>query len=122
MNEQQQHDLAVAAFDLLRRLKRDLMHARRFMPDTLQTYRRACTSAEADIEEFLLEHRAALKAFAAPSTAPYPTRECTAHVVLDKTVPGAMPGHHPLCTGKGRNPFCPACSGEPTPGKGPEHG
>ena len=39
--------------ELLRRLKRDLMHARRFSSDTLATYRRACSSAEGDIEEFL---------------------------------------------------------------------
>jgi hypothetical protein len=44
---------------LLRRLKRDLMHARLHMPDTLDTYRRACTSAECDIEEFLATQRGA---------------------------------------------------------------
>ncbi len=41
------------ALPLLKQLKRDLMHARRFSPDTLNTYRTACTSAECDIEEFL---------------------------------------------------------------------
>ena len=45
------------AIELLTKLKRDLMSARRFQPDTLQTYRRACSWAEGDIEEFLLEHR-----------------------------------------------------------------
>lgn len=34
------------AVELLRRLKRDLMHARRFQPDTLDTYRRACNSLQ----------------------------------------------------------------------------
>jgi hypothetical protein len=43
------------AIQLLQGLKRDLMYARRFSPDTLDTYRRACTSAECDIEEFLKE-------------------------------------------------------------------
>lgn len=43
------------AITLLRRLKSDLMSARRFQPDTLHTYRRACTSAEGDIELFLNE-------------------------------------------------------------------
>jgi hypothetical protein len=42
------------ALTLIRRLKRDLMHARRFQPDTLQTYRNACIFAEGDIEEFLI--------------------------------------------------------------------
>ena len=49
---------AQEAIALLERLKRDLMHARRFSPDTLDTYRRACSSAEGDIEEFLAELRA----------------------------------------------------------------
>jgi hypothetical protein len=47
------------ALVLLKRLKRDLMHARRFQPDVLHTYRRACTSAESDIEEFLSIAKAA---------------------------------------------------------------
>jgi hypothetical protein len=46
------------AVGLLRRLKRDLMSARRFQPETLDTYRRACTSAETDIEGFLIALRA----------------------------------------------------------------
>jgi hypothetical protein len=46
------------AIQLLKRLKRDLMHARRFQSDTLDTYRRACTSAECDIEEFFNDQRA----------------------------------------------------------------
>lgn len=45
-----------AAVTLLKRLKRDLMHARRFGTDTLATYRRACSEAEGDIESFLIEN------------------------------------------------------------------
>lgn len=42
------------AIALLKRLKRDLMHVRRFsFADTLDAYRRACTEAEGDIDEFL---------------------------------------------------------------------
>lgn len=48
MNTNQQE-----AVELLKHIKRDLMHARRFSSDTLDTYRRACTDAEGDIEEFL---------------------------------------------------------------------
>jgi hypothetical protein len=44
------------AVKLLTNLKIDLMHARRFGEDTLATYRRACSSAEADIEEWLNEY------------------------------------------------------------------
>ena len=44
-----------ASIELLKRLKRDLMHARRFGSDTLATYRRACSDAEAEIEEFLID-------------------------------------------------------------------
>jgi len=50
------------ALRLLSNLKRDLEHARRFSPDTLATYRRACCSAEGDIEEFLLERRERIRA------------------------------------------------------------
>lgn len=46
-------DSVDGAIALLKRLKRDLEHARRFSPDTLNTYRHACVSAEGDIEEFL---------------------------------------------------------------------
>lgn len=46
------------AIELLKKLKRDLMQARRFLPDTLDTYRRACVSAEGDIEEFLASNAA----------------------------------------------------------------
>lgn len=42
-----------AAIALLKRLKRDLEHARRFSSETLHTYRQACISTEGDIEEFL---------------------------------------------------------------------
>jgi len=41
------------ALGLLKRLKLNLMHARRFAPETLNTYRHACTNTEGDIEEFL---------------------------------------------------------------------
>jgi hypothetical protein len=40
-----------SAVELLMALKRDLMHARRFGPDTLANYRRACSSAA-----WLIEH------------------------------------------------------------------
>jgi hypothetical protein len=43
------------AVELLKRLKRDLMHTRRFGSDTLATYRRACSDAEAEIEAFLID-------------------------------------------------------------------
>jgi hypothetical protein len=45
-----------SAIELMKRLKRDLMHARRFSADTLANYRRACSSAEGDVEEWLKEH------------------------------------------------------------------
>jgi len=45
-----------SAVELLKALKRDLMHARRFGPDTLAGYRRACSSAEGDVEAWLIEH------------------------------------------------------------------
>jgi hypothetical protein len=49
MSEQQTE----SAVELLRRLKRDLMHTRRFGDNTMASYRRACSSAEGDIEEWL---------------------------------------------------------------------
>ncbi|MBN3839340.1 hypothetical protein [Burkholderia sp. Ac-20349] len=45
-----------SAVNLLKALKHNLMHARRFGPDTLQNYRRACSSAEGDVEEWLIKH------------------------------------------------------------------
>ena len=48
-------ELLDAAVKLLRKLKRDLMSQRRFGSETLDGYRRACTSAEGDIEEWLAE-------------------------------------------------------------------
>ncbi|MCM2546164.1 hypothetical protein [Burkholderia glumae] len=45
-----------SAVRLLRNLKSDLMHVRRFGSDTLATYRRGCSSAEGDVEEWLIEH------------------------------------------------------------------
>jgi hypothetical protein len=48
--------LLESAVDLMKRLKRDLMHARRFGSDTLAAYRRACSSAEGDVEEWLIEN------------------------------------------------------------------
>lgn len=51
-----------AAIDLMKRLKRNLMHARRFAPDTMQSYRGACTEAEGDVEEFLNQYREAMAA------------------------------------------------------------
>jgi hypothetical protein len=51
-----------SAVTLFKRLKRDLMSARRFQADTLDTYRRACTSAETDVEEWLGQYRAAMRA------------------------------------------------------------
>ena len=49
-------DQLASAVELLKALKRDLMHARRFGPDTLANYRRACSSAEGDVEAWLIEH------------------------------------------------------------------
>ncbi|HGO6128521.1 MULTISPECIES: hypothetical protein [Burkholderia cepacia complex] len=49
-------DQLVSAVELLKALKRDLMHARRFGPDTLANYRRACSAAEGDVEAWLIEH------------------------------------------------------------------
>lgn len=46
-------DIENEALALLKRLKSNLMHTRRFAPETLQSYRTACTNAEGDIEEFL---------------------------------------------------------------------
>lgn len=45
------------ATPFLKRLKSSLMHQRRFGDDTLAAYRRACTDAEAEIEEWLLAQR-----------------------------------------------------------------
>jgi hypothetical protein len=45
-----------SAIDLMKRLKRDLMYVRRFSTDTLENYRRACSNAEGDVEEWLKEH------------------------------------------------------------------
>lgn len=45
-----------SAVELLKRLKRDLMHARRFGSDTLATYRRACSNAEYEVEEWLISN------------------------------------------------------------------
>lgn len=44
------------AVALLRRIKSDLMHTRRFSTDDLNTYRNACTSTEGDVEEWLIGH------------------------------------------------------------------
>ncbi|CAJ6625908.1 Uncharacterised protein [Burkholderia pseudomallei] len=49
-------DQLESAVELLKALKRDLMHARRFGPDTLANYRRACSSAEGEVEEWLIKH------------------------------------------------------------------
>lgn len=49
-------DPLASAVELLKALKRDLMHARLFGPDTLANYRRACSSAEGDVEEWLIQH------------------------------------------------------------------
>lgn len=64
-----QDDRLTSAIELMKRLKRDLMHARRFGVDTLANYRRACSSAEGDVEEWLNEN-----------TAPQPSQTA---VVLD---------------------------------------
>jgi len=56
----QQVQADAGAVALLKRLKRDLMHARRFGSDTLQAFKSACSQAEGDIEEWLTEHRAAM--------------------------------------------------------------
>jgi hypothetical protein len=45
-----------SAAELFKRLKRDLMHARRFGADTLANYRRACSNAEGEVEEWLIEN------------------------------------------------------------------
>ncbi|PRH37737.1 hypothetical protein [Burkholderia gladioli] len=45
-----------SAVRLLRNLKRDLMRVRRFSPYTFSTYRQVCSSAEGDIEEWMIKH------------------------------------------------------------------
>ena len=47
------------AIALLKRLKQDLMRTRRFGDDTMAAYKRACSTAEGDIEEWLDAHLAA---------------------------------------------------------------
>ncbi|PLC44518.1 hypothetical protein C0Q88_07515 [Ralstonia pickettii] len=57
------------AIAFMRRLKQNLMHARRFGSDTLQAYRNACVRAEGDVEEWLIEHREAARATSAATVA-----------------------------------------------------
>lgn len=45
-----------SAVELMKRVKASLEHQRRYGFDTLQNNRRACSQAEGDIEEWLIEH------------------------------------------------------------------
>jgi hypothetical protein len=49
-------ELKKSAVELLKRLKSNLMHTRRFGDDSFASYRRACSTAEGDIEEWLIEN------------------------------------------------------------------
>jgi|GEM_PF-2949113 len=55
------------AVAMLKRVKRDLMHARLFGHDTLRAYKSACIRAEGDVEEWLNENRVAIAAAPTPA-------------------------------------------------------
>ena len=57
----QQAGVIEDAVAMLKLVKRDLMHARRFGADTLRTYKNVCVRVEGDVEEWLNEHRAAAR-------------------------------------------------------------